>query len=150
MVSRNRDAVLFGKGSEKKRSERLSREIAVRGSVMADSEIERRLTWMRVAREIRSDFFDASLFINSPWDIMLEVYHAVLDERQISVADLTQTLPIPATTALRWLDTLVHVRLIRCSPPLFRGGVAQVELTQWGIRQMDAYFRRLPPVPDPA
>lgn len=112
---------------------------------MTDFEIERRLTWLRRARDIRSDYFDPILFTNPPWDIMLEVFRAALNERRISVSDLTRTLPIPATTALRWVDALVHSRLIRCSGSLFSSGVPHIELTPTGFRQMDAYLRQLPP-----
>lgn len=90
------------------------------------------------------------LFSNPPWDIILQIYRAALDERPISVADLTRHLPIPAPTTLRSIDALVQLGLIRCSSSLFSCGAAHVELTQTGLRQMDAYFLRLPPVVGPS
>src|SRR5437762_5630979 len=53
-------------------------------------------------RRKRNDFFDATLFADPAWDILLELYAAELGQRRLSVSSLGLCAAIPATTALRW------------------------------------------------
>jgi hypothetical protein len=58
------------------------------------------------ARRMRSEFFVGDLFADPAWDMLLDLYAAELEHRQISVSSLCIAAAVPPTTALRWIGTL--------------------------------------------
>lgn len=67
-------------------------------------------------RRMRSSYFDAELFAEPAWDILLEVFAADLSEQRLSVSGACSTPAVPRTTALRWLRKLEEIGLIVRTP----------------------------------
>ena len=67
-------------------------------------------------RRNRDRFFDASLFADPAWDILLELYASSLGQYRMSVSSLCAGAGVPATTALRWINHLEEKGLISRRP----------------------------------
>ncbi|WOE74564.1 transcriptional regulator, SarA/Rot family [Alterisphingorhabdus coralli] len=92
------------------------------------------------ARHRRFSFFDADMFADPAWDILLDLYVASLEHRQVSVSSACIASCVPSTTALRWLNILEKNDLIvrkRDQHDLRR---VFVELSQEGKKRLDNYF----------
>lgn len=63
------------------------------------------------ARRMRSEFFEGELFADPAWDMLLDLFAADLEHRQISVSSLCIAAAVPPTTALRWIGTLSEAGL---------------------------------------
>ena len=63
------------------------------------------------ARRMRSTFFADDLFADPAWDMLLDLYAAVLENRRVSVSSLCIAAAVPGTTALRWIGSMVEAGL---------------------------------------
>ena len=91
-------------------------------------------------RRLRSRFFEDQLFADPAWDILLDLFHAELLNRRISVSSACIAANVPATTALRWTKLLVaHGLIVRRSDPL-DGRRVFVELTPETSAKLREYF----------
>jgi hypothetical protein len=63
------------------------------------------------ARQARERFLPAELFGDPAWDMLLDLFVAHLDEREVSVSSLCIAARVPTTTALRWIRTLCDAGL---------------------------------------
>lgn len=59
------------------------------------------------ARRLRGRFLPDELFADPAWDMMLDLLHAELAQQRVSISKLCAASAVPATTALRWITTLV-------------------------------------------
>jgi hypothetical protein len=59
------------------------------------------------ARRLRSRFFTEELFADPAWDMLLDLLQAEISHLRVPVSSLCIAAAVPATTALRWLKTLV-------------------------------------------
>lgn len=57
-------------------------------------------------RARRRNFFDADLFAEPAWDILLDLYAAQIVGRKISVTSCCIASHVPPTTALRWIEQM--------------------------------------------
>jgi len=94
------------------------------------------------ARRGRDETFDAGLFADPAWDILLELYGAALRQHRMSVSSVCAASAVPATTALRWIDKLDHIGLITRTPDTFDGRRIWVALTKRATRSMDSYIEQ--------
>ena len=111
------------------------------------AEIKRVRTAIR-ARSNRTDFFNARLFSDPAWDILLELYLSELLQQRVSVSALGGSGGVAPTTVLRWLEILRTNGLIeRTSDPLDARRVF-VTLSPEASKAMQGYFATLgePPV----
>ena len=70
------------------------------------------------ARQARMRHFDADLFADPAWDILLDLAAARAERLQVSVTSLCIAAGVPATTALRWIGQMVDADLlVRVSDP---------------------------------
>ncbi len=70
------------------------------------------------ARQARMRHFDADLFADPAWDILLALAAARAERQQVSVTSLCIAAGVPATTALRWIGQMVDADLlVRVSDP---------------------------------
>lgn len=67
---------------------------------------QRRVRAILVARRTREVSFDADLFADPAWDILLELYLARLGQFDLSVTSLCMGSAVPQTTALRWINEM--------------------------------------------
>jgi DNA-binding MarR family transcriptional regulator len=70
------------------------------------------------ARRLRSRYFQEELFADPAWDMLLDLLQAEISQLRVPVSSLCIAAAVPATTALRWLKTLVQEGLfIRRADP---------------------------------
>jgi DNA-binding MarR family transcriptional regulator len=94
-------------------------------------------------RRLRDKFFDAELFADPAWDILLDLYAARLDAISVSVSSLCIAASVPATTALRWISGMTESgMLVRRHDPKDARRVF-IELSDEVAGQMKAYFTEI-------
>jgi len=59
------------------------------------------------ARRLRARYFREDLFADPAWDMLLDLLQAEIAQLRVPVSSLCIAAAVPATTALRWLKTLV-------------------------------------------
>lgn len=59
------------------------------------------------ARRLRARFFSEELFADPAWDMLLDLLQAEIAHLRVPVSSLCIAAAVPATTALRWLKTMV-------------------------------------------
>lgn len=64
-------------------------------------------------RRLRNRFFDAGLFADPAWDILLDLFAARIEGQHVSVSSLCIAAAVPPTTALRWVRQLTDSGLCR-------------------------------------
>lgn len=60
------------------------------------------------ARRLRARYFPEHLFADPAWDMLLDLLQAEIAQLRVPVSSLCIAAAVPATTALRWLKTLVQ------------------------------------------
>lgn len=93
------------------------------------------------ARARRRRFFDASLFSDPAWDILLEVFAAEQEGRRVCISTAGLGGQIPLTTALRWINLLQQQGLLRREDDPLHGRRSLLFLTDKGSGAMRDYFR---------
>ena len=92
------------------------------------------------ARRLRSRFFSEDLFADPAWDMLLDLLQAELSHLRVPVSSLCIAAAVPATTALRWLKTMVSEGLfVRRSDP-HDGRRVFVELAPETRNALNRYF----------
>jgi DNA-binding MarR family transcriptional regulator len=105
---------------------------------------EHRVRAILKARRTRSRFFEADLFAEPAWDILLELCAAQLGQHRMSVSSLCVAAAVPATTALRWINTLEAKGLLRRQPDSTDARRTFVHLTPTAFNAMELLFRVTP------
>lgn len=91
-------------------------------------------------RTRRLQFFNRAMFGEAAWDMLLALYVSDQSEARHTVSGLINLSGVAPTTALRWLNFLRQEQLVtRLSSPTDRR-VFYIELTDEGLRALDAYF----------
>ncbi|NIJ22026.1 hypothetical protein FHS95_003737 [Sphingomonas naasensis] len=91
------------------------------------------------ARRMRAQFFADELFADPAWDMLLDLFAAGLERRQVSVSSLCIAAAVPPTTALRWIGTLHEAGLFeRQADPADRRR-AYIGLSARGFEGMRSY-----------
>ena len=92
------------------------------------------------ARRARARYFPEDLFADPAWDMLLDLLQAEIAQLRVPVSSLCIAAAVPATTALRWLKTLVSQGLfIRRADP-HDGRRVFVELAPDASLAMRRYF----------
>lgn len=92
------------------------------------------------ARRLRSRFFPEDLFADPAWDMLLDLLQAEIAQLRVPVSSLCIAAAVPATTALRWLKTLVTQGLfVRRADP-HDGRRVFVELSPEASNALRRYF----------
>ena len=60
------------------------------------------------ARRLRNRYFADHLFADPAWDMLLDLLQAEIAQLRVPVSSLCIAAAVPATTALRWLKTMVE------------------------------------------
>jgi DNA-binding MarR family transcriptional regulator len=98
------------------------------------------------ARRLRARFFQGELFADPAWDMLLDLLQAEISRLRVPVSSLCIAAAVPATTALRWLKTMVSQGIfVRRADPL-DGRRVFVELAPEASRALRAYFAEVGPV----
>lgn len=91
-------------------------------------------------RSRRSKALPAHLFADPAWDMLLDLFRAYLAQHRVSVSSLCVASQVPATTALRWMNSLVAEGLIAREADPFDGRRFYLGLTEAGLTAMTTYF----------
>lgn len=98
-------------------------------------------------RRQRERHFDADLFADPAWDMMLDLYACWLDRKRVSVSSLCIAASVPATTALRWIKLLEAKGHFVRLPDTHDARRIYVALSPSALLEMHRYFAQLPEVP---
>jgi hypothetical protein len=102
-----------------------------------DARVIRQILW---ARRERDRHFGGGLFADPAWDMLLDLFAARLEARQVSVSSLCTAAAVPPTTALRWIGMLCSEGLIHRSADRGDGRRILVDLTDDAVDRMSGYF----------
>lgn len=91
----------------------------------------------------RQSFFPDGLFSDPAWDMLLDLTHAHLSGKRVSVSSLCIASRVPATTALRRISDLVSEGLATRVRDEADGRRVFVELTEDGFSRMTAYIENV-------
>jgi DNA-binding MarR family transcriptional regulator len=95
------------------------------------------------ARRLRSRYFPEDLFADPAWDMLLDLLQAEIAQLRTPVSSLCIAAAVPATTALRWLKTLVQQGVfVRRADP-HDGRRVFVELAPEASSALRRYFAQI-------
>ncbi|MEL7199055.1 MAG: MarR family transcriptional regulator [Pseudomonadota bacterium] len=95
------------------------------------------------ARHARAKFFDAELFADPAWDMLLDLTAAHGERSNVSVTSLCIAAAVPATTALRWLKQMVDCGIFeRVADPSDKRR-AFIALSESSLNGMARYFHEI-------
>ena len=98
------------------------------------------------ARRLRTRYFSADMFADPAWDMLLDLLQAEIAQLRVPVSSLCIASAVPATTALRWLKTMVSQGLfVRRADP-HDGRRVFVELAPDTSSALRRYFAEVGPV----
>lgn len=92
------------------------------------------------ARRLRTRFLPDDIFADPAWDILLNLLQAELLHQRVPVSNLCVAAAVPATTALRWITTLVKRGLIARRPDPLDGRRIFIELAPETSSALRRYF----------
>ena len=95
---------------------------------------------MIAARQARARFFDAELFSDPAWDMLLDLTAAHAENARVSVTSLCIAAGVPATTALRWLKQMVDSGIFERVADKSDRRRAFIELSDASVDAMARYF----------
>lgn len=98
------------------------------------------------ARRLRSRFFPEELFADPAWDMLLDLLQAEISHLRVPVSSLCIAAAVPATTALRWLKTLVSQGLFLRRADPHDGRRVFVELAPETSQALRRYFAEVGPI----
>lgn len=99
---------------------------------------EQQVRRLLAARRLRELHLGAHLFADPAWDLLLEAFASELARSRRSPSDLCDCVPVPRSTALRWLAKLEEDGWLRPQPDTGNG--ALVELTADGSARLRHFF----------
>lgn len=100
------------------------------------------------ARELRKQHFNADLFVDTPWDILVSLYLGELEQRQVTASQLYRAVGGAPTTCIRWTDRLIQEGLVSRIKDPGDGRRVFLELTSAARSAMQDYLGALRgPVP---
>jgi len=91
-------------------------------------------------RRARDRFFSSELFADPAWDIFLILYWASHSQQRLSVSNVCASAAVPATTALRWIENLVRMGMLRKEKHPTDGRVTWLDLSDQARLPLDQYF----------
>ena len=87
------------------------------------------------ARRGRERLFGRHLFSDPAWDMIIELYAAMLGKRRMTAADLARAIGTPESVIARWVAALVEAGIVSTiGDP--NGTKATVQLTEAGAAKM--------------
>jgi len=98
------------------------------------------------ARRARDQFWEADLFADPAWDMLLDLALARAERRLVAVSSLCIAAAVPPTTALRWIKRLTDEGLFIRSADPRDGRRVFIDLSEACAERMDAFLRLLGPL----
>lgn len=94
-------------------------------------------------RQLRARFFDAELFADPAWDILLDLTAARAEHTRVSVTSLCIASGVPPTTALRWIAQMTETGLLERVEDEADRRRAFIQLSDRAADAMARYFHEL-------
>lgn len=94
-------------------------------------------------RRLRDRFFDSGLFADPAWDMLLDLYAAHLERREVSISSLCIAAATPPTTALRWIGLMTDANIFERRPDERDKRRHLVMLSDTALHAIDRYFAAL-------
>ncbi|MDE2301767.1 MAG: winged helix DNA-binding protein [Sphingomonadales bacterium] len=94
-------------------------------------------------RQMRARFFDAELFADPAWDMLLDLTAARAEKSRVSVTSLCIASGVPPTTALRWIGQMTEAGLLQRHEDETDRRRAFITLTEKAAMGMADYFAEL-------
>ncbi len=94
-------------------------------------------------RQLRARFFDAGLFADPAWDILLDLTAALAEGKRVSVTSLCIASGVPPTTALRWIAQMTEAGLLERVEDEADRRRAFITLSSGATGAMARYFAEL-------
>jgi hypothetical protein len=94
-------------------------------------------------RQLRARFFDAELFADPAWDMLLDLTAARAEHTRVSVTSLCIASGVPPTTALRWIAQMTEAGLFQRVEDEVDRRRAFITLTDTAADAMARYFAEL-------
>ncbi|MCB2048860.1 MAG: winged helix DNA-binding protein [Novosphingobium sp.] len=94
-------------------------------------------------RQLRARFFDAELFADPAWDMLLDLTAARAEHTRVSVTSLCIASGVPPTTALRWISQMTEAGLFERIEDESDRRRAFIALTEKAAEAMARYFAEL-------
>ena len=104
--------------------------------VFAATDTETLVEHILQARRIRDNLLGSSLFSETAWDILLNLYRSHLRHLDLTRDDLGELLGLSTATVGRWIETLKLENLVRQKPHPEQPGQMSVELSTQGANAM--------------
>lgn len=105
-----------------------------------DNRAIQRAAAMVESRERRKKFFNASMFGEPAWDVLLALYLAEASGVRTNVNTLTLSAGVAPTTALRWIDYLENQQLVRREKHPTDARASIVRITDKAQRALELYL----------
>ena len=101
-----------------------------------DAELAELARLLYAQRRVRDRFFQGELFEDPAWDMLLDLYVAQHDNREVTITAASRAAQVPLTTGMRWIARLEEGGLIaRGSSPVNRK-LTLLTLTSDGLKRM--------------
>lgn len=113
---------------------------ALRGGAHAPLPDPGRVRQIISARQARAKFFDAEMFADPAWDMLLDLTAAHAEHTRVSVTSLCIAAGVPATTALRWIKQLVESDVFERVADASDKRRAFIALSERSVEAMARYF----------
>ena len=94
-------------------------------------------------RRDRDRLFDADLFSDPAWDILLILYCASHAQQRISVSSVCIAAAVPETTAIRWIGLLCRLEFVGKAKSPTDGRVTWLFILEEARQRLDRYFDRI-------
>ena len=107
---------------------------------LPDSRVIRRILRQR---QQRARFFDAELFADPAWDMLLDLAAARAEHKRVSVTSLCIASGVPPTTALRWISQMTRAGLFERVEDTLDRRRAFIALTERAADGMGRYFEAI-------
>lgn len=95
------------------------------------------------ARQLRIRYIPAEFAVDPAWDMLLDLYSAEIEQRKVSVTSLSIASGVPATTALRWIRSMVDAGLFKRSDDFHDRRRSIITLSASASEAMTRYFHAL-------
>lgn len=92
------------------------------------------------SRRLREQVFGEGLFADPAWDMLLDLFAAGLEGKQVSVSSLCLAAATPPTTALRWIAVLQKAGLVERDSDPYDKRRAFIRLSEKAVGAMRAYY----------
>ncbi len=139
-VSQRDPAAFRFDGARSGQAEVEDRLVAAPRPQLPDPRMVRRLIRQR---QMRARFFDADLFADPAWDMLLDLTAARAEQSRVSVTSLCIASGVPPTTALRWIGQMTEAGLLQRVEDETDRRRAFITLTEKAADSMAGYFVEL-------